>query len=452
MALGIFAPFSRDRRLVDFAGAHAGIGPLTWGQKAILQDMRDSGNQFTMGGRLDLPAGHTIEDVAGLLSRFVSRHAALRMRLTADDSGQEVAESGQIELEILTVPDEVDRAGAKQLAAQLMDDWPCERFDFHRDLPFRMAVLRHRGECVSLVWALSHLAADGGAHLLLLDDLLADLRGEPIRERTQLLDIARAEQEPHVRQNSARALKHWESQLKDVAAPTFGAPMPPEDVAAQRYWQARFTSPAAHLAVMCIARRTGTDLSRATLGVIAAAIGRATGVNPLTLKVMINNRFRQGFADVIAPVAQNSVITIDLSGTVDDVVGRARGASLTAGMRAYYDPDELGELMARVTLRVNDQRAMVMRADEQAEPGEITPDQIKQRLAETTLTWLGPRENMHEQANILIENRADAVSLHVMWDLWSLPETTVGALLRAVEEVAVEAAFDPHSPALPARS
>ena len=169
---------------------------------------------------------------------------------------------------------------------------------------------------------------------------------------------------------------------------------------------------------------------------------------------MVNNRFRPGLADVIAPIAQNSVVTIDVGDTtIDEVVARARGAALTAGMRAYYDPDELSEVIARldaergypatVTCRVNDQRAMVMRAEEQPDLDGVTPEQIRQRLEETSLTWLGPRENMHEQANILIENRPDVVSLYLIWDLWSLTNGQVEAMLRGVEEVAVEAAFDP---------
>ena len=125
-------------------------------------------------------------------------------------------------------------------------------------------------------------------------------------------------------------------------------------------------------------------------------------------------------------------------------------------MRAYYDPDELSEVMARldtergyrasVTCRVNDQRAMIMRAEEEAGLGEVTTELLAQRLAETSLTWLGPRENMHEQANILIENRSDVLSLHMMWDRWSLTDGQVEALLRGVEKVAVEAAFDPAAP------
>ena len=459
----MFEPASQDQVVVPFAGPEAGTQPLTWGQKAILQDMQDSGNQFSMGGRFGLPDGSTVEDAAARLSGLVGRHPALRMRLGTDGAGrlcQQVAGSGRIGLDILTIPDDADRAGVARYAADLMETRPLARFDFHRDWPLRMAVLKHRGVCVYLVWALSHLAADGGGHLLLLADLIAAgaagrTAGGP--QRAQILDIAQNEQTPRLRQLSSRAMRHWESQLRHIPAQTFGEPARPEGLAGPRYWQARLSSPAAHLAMLAIAERTGTDASRVTLALIATAIGRATGVRPLTVKVMVNNRFRPGLADVIAPIAQNSVVTIDVTDTtVDEVVARARGASLTAGMRAYYDPDDLGEVMARldaergypasVTCRVNDQRAMIMRAEQEAGLREVTTELLAQRLAETSLTWLGPRENMHEQANILIENQPDVLSLHMLWDRWSLSDEQVEAILRGVEEVAVEAAFDPAAP------
>jgi hypothetical protein len=335
-----------------------------------------------------------------------------------------------------------------------METWPLARFDFHSDWPLRMAVLMHRGACAYLVWALSHLAADGGGHLLLGADLKAGADGGP--RRTQLPDIAHSEQTPQLRQLSSRTMRHWESQLRHIPAQTFGEPVKPEGPE-PRYWQARFRSQAAHLAMLAIAKRTGTDASRVTLALIATAIARATGVRPLTLKVMVNNRFRPGLADVIAPIAQNSVVTIDVADTtVDEVVARARGASLAAGMRAYYDPDDLREVMARmdaergypagVTCRVNDQRAMIMRAEEADGPGEVTPEQVAGALAETSLTWLGQRDNMHEQANILIENQPGVLSLHMLWDRWSLADGQVETLLRGVEQVAVEAAFNPTAP------
>jgi hypothetical protein len=451
----------QDRVVVPFTGAQAGTAPLGWGQKAIWQDMQESGNQFTMWGRSVLPEDSTVADAAARLSGLMHRHAALRTRLSTgagDRLAQEVAGSGQIGLEVLELSDDTDPAEVKRYADDLMTAWHLMRFDFHRDWPLRMAVVRHRGAAVHLVWALSHLVADGGGHLLLARDIRSpETAGDP--ERPQILDVARSEQTPQLRRLSSRTMGHWETQLRHIPALTFGGPGYPVAQGEQRYWQARFSSPAAHLAMLAIAKRTGTDASRVALAAIATAIGRATGVHPLTVKVMVSNRFRPGLADVIAPIAQNSVVTIDVTDTtIDEVVTRTRGASLTAGMRAYYDPDELGEVMARldaergyparVTCRVNDQRAMIRREDAASSAGaqELHPMALKQKLAETTLTWLGPRHNMHEQVNILIENRSDAVSLHVMWDRRCLTDEQVEALLRGVEEVAVEAAFDPAAP------
>ena len=206
--------------------------------------------------------------------------------------------------------------------------------------------------------------------------------------------------------------------------------------------------------MLAIAERTGTDASRVMLAVVATAIGRATGVHPLTLQVMINNRFRPGLADAIAVIAQNSVVTIDVTDTsIDEVVGQARSASLSAGLRAYYDPADLSEVIARldaergyparVSCRLNDQRPMIRGAAREAGSGEVTKELISQRLPESSLAWLSPLENLHTQANIIVENLPGIVSLHMQVDLWCLTSEQAEALVRGVEEVAVEAAFDP---------
>jgi hypothetical protein len=206
-----------------------------------------------------------------------------------------------------------------------------------------------------------------------------------------------------------------------------------------------------------ITSRTGTDAARVSLAVIATAIGRVVAAPALTIKVLVNNRFRPGLAEIIAPVSQASVVTVSLAdATIDEVIARTRADSLAAGMRAYYDPDELAEVaerldaergyQARITCRVNDQRAMTMRADTQASAEEITGKQLDQALAQTSLTWLGRRDNLYGQVNILVERRSDLVSLHLMWDSWCLSDADVESILRGVEEVAIEAAFDPAAP------
>ncbi|MGH3274551.1 MAG: condensation domain-containing protein [Streptosporangiaceae bacterium] len=457
---------AQDRIVVPFAGADAGTAPLTWGQKAILRDMQDNGSQFTMTGTMPLPPGSTVAAAAARLSGLIGQHAALRTRLSrgpGDRQYQAVDGSGQVSLDVLTIPDGADQADIARYVDDLQVTWPLVPFDFHRDWPLRMAVLRHRGACLRLAWVLSHLIADGAAHLLLLADLIAGetAGGAASRPgRQQILDIARDEQEPRLRQLSSRAMRYWESQLRDIPALTFGEPAgPPGDSgqpgeSGQRHAKVRFSSTAAHLAILAIARRTGTDVSRVTLAVIATAIGRATGMSRLTVNVMVNNRFRPGLADVIAPIAQNSVVTIDVAdASIDHVVRQARAAALTAGMRAYYDPDELAEVItrldaergfpARVSCRINDQRAMIRSTDDEAGQRDVTLRQVRQRLTQTSLTWLGPMDHLHDQASFIVENLPDVVSLYLMCDLRCFTTGQVEALLRGVEEVAVEAAFDP---------
>jgi hypothetical protein len=456
-------PISADRVIVKFTGAQAGAAPLTWGQQAILRDMAESGNQFSMPGRIDLPDGSTVEAAAARLSGLMGRHAALRARLRTDSAGgvsQEIAGSGQIGLEILTMPDDAGPADIERCLVDLWTNWPLTRFDFDRDWPLRMALVRHRGACLHLAWVLSHLGADGGGHVLLFEDLLADeAAGGAVRvpRHPDLADIAASEQQPQSRQQSSRAMRFWKSRLIDIPAQTFAESAAARAQPGERYHQARFRSPAARLAMLAISKRTGTDVSRVSIAVIATAIGRVIDARRLTIKVMVNNRFRPGLADVIAPIAQNSVVRINVAdSTVDEVVARTRGDSLAAGMRAYYDPGELAGVCekldlergypARITCRVNDQRAMTMRADAEVRDDEVTAGQLDRMLAESTLTWLGRRDNMHEQVNILIEPQTDVVSLHLMWDRWCLSEAQVASILCGVEEVAVEAALDPAAP------
>ena len=458
----MFERIGRDRMAVGFTGGSAGTAPLTWGQQAILRDMADNRSQFSMGGWTYLPEGSTVGYAAGQLSGLLGRHAALRTRLAdgaADRPCQEVAGAGQIGLDIWTIPDDAGPDDLARCVDDLIETWPLEPFDFRADWPLRMAVLRQGGACLRLVWVLSHLAADGAAHLLLLRDLRRAMDGGATADpgSPQLPDVAASEREPRLRALSGRSMPYWQSQLRGIPALTFGQPARPADDRGPRYRRVRFSSVAAHLAMLAIARRTGTDASRVTAALIATAIGRVTGAAPLTVSVMMNNRFRPGLADVIAPIAQNVAVTIDVAGTtVDAAVARARGAYLAAGLRAYYDPDDLDEVIARadaergyparVSCRVNDQRAMIRGAARPADPAEVTEDAVRGRLGESALTWLGPLDHLHDQANIIVENRPGVLSLSMLCDLWSLPGGRAEALLRAVEDVAVEAAFDSAAP------
>lgn len=455
-------PTDVDRIAVPFAGPGAGIAPLTWGQKAIMRDMLATGWTHNNSGAHPLPEGSTVEDVAARLGWLMGKHPALRMRLGTGPDGepcQVVHGSGEIDLEVMTFADELDRAAAIGYGNQLWFDWMMTPLADHTPWLVRMAVMRHRGAAVYLVLTVGHLVADGMGTLLLMTDLgIGELSDRPVDpDAVWTIDLARREQLPEARRISDRAMAYWADQLRSLPALTFGEPRYPDGRLGKRYWHGRFHSPAAHLAVLAIARRTRTDTSRVLLALIAIAVGRATGANPFTAHVIVNNRFRPGLADVIGSLSQNSVLTIDLDGDVDGVVTRTRRAAMLAWLQAYYDPDQLAELTARldaerghparITCRVSDRRFSTRPATEAAvRTAEVTEDAIRARLPETFVSWDGWLDNLPEQAFINIEDRPDTVYLQLVFDMAVFTTEQVETMLHAVQDVAIEAAFDPGAP------
>lgn len=454
--------FTLERIAVPFSGPGAGTAPLTWGQKAIMRDMRATGWAHNNCGAHPLPEGLTVAEIADRLGRLMGKHPAARLRLGTDEHGrpcQVVHGSGEIDLEVVTFPDDADRAEAIHHGNGLWLEGMMTPLEHHSPWLVRLSVMRHRGEAVSLVLTVGHLVADGTGTLLLMADLgLGEFAHRAVDpEAVWAIDLARREQTPEARRVSDRAMRYWERQLRPLPPTTFGEPKHPEGRLGHRYWHGRFQSPAAYLAVLAIARRTRTDTSRVLLAVLAIAIGRATGLNPLSTIVIVSNRFRPGLSDVIGSLSQDSLLTVDLDGTVDDVVARTRQAAMVAWMHAYYDPDQLEELTgrldaerghpARVTCRISDRRFST-RPDTEAKARDavVTPGQIAAKRPETSISWDGHLDSAPDQAFIGIEDRAETVYLQMVFDMAVLSTEQVETMLRAVEEVAVEAAFDPEAP------
>jgi hypothetical protein len=454
-----------SRFVVPFSSTVSGSAPLTWGEKAVLQDIRETGFSLNASGAQVVADGATVESVAARLGRLVSRHPALRVLLDTDADGrdsQRVVASGEVAVEVLDFADDDDPHDIAKFTDQLWLDWLLTPFDHYRDLPVRVGVVRHRGVALYQVQTFNHLVIDGTA----LTFLMAELgRGEPLEELPEppkgssVLELVAHEQTPQVRKAGERSLRYWETHLRDIPARTFGESIHPDGRQGKRFWHARFGSPAAHLAMLAVARRTGTDTSRVLFGIIATALGRAVGLSSLTAKVITSNRFRPGLAEVIAPIAQNSLVTLDLTdATVDEIVARGRRALLAGGMHAYYDPDQLTELMARldaergyqaqVSCRINDRRmANRQLVDELARTVEVTAEQIEAKRGETWFSWDGTLDHLHEQAFITVEDYGDTVHLQLIFDMACFTEAQIENFAHGVEQVAIEAAFNAEAPA-----
>lgn len=450
---------------VPFAGLPADTAPLTWGQQGIWRDMREAGMSICLSAVHAVPEGTTVDGRAAYLADLVSRHPALRVRFDKDAEGnayQVVPSSGNAALEVIRIPDDTDDDLALTYAAEVMCVRRDSPLDPYRDPLLRLSLVSRRGVLMFEACTISHLIADGFMFARIFDAFdPADAPGaaEILRPSpTGLLDLARREHTEALRRVSDRAMRYWEKQLRSAPPLTFGEPTHPEGRQGRRYWHGRFSSPAAYLAILAIAQRTGTDSSSVLHAVIATALTRVTGVNPLTTKINVGNRFRPGFADILAPVNQNGVVTIDAADTtVDEVVARVRKALYAAGLFGYYDPQHLAEVTARVAAErgrpawisclINDARvASITPTPEDAGRAPVTMERIKDKLPETFLKWDGTLDSFHDQAWISVFDYPETIWLQVIFDMACFSEAEAEAVMRGVEEVAIEAAFDPAAP------
>jgi Condensation domain len=453
-----------DQITVRFSGTGAGCAPLTWGQRQALHDAQESGQTLNMSDRQPLPQRTTVGEVAAQLAGLMSRQPALRTKFPARRDGrrlQVAEESGEVPLQVVDMPDSAGEAEVKACVRDLYYAQALTPFDHTREWPLRMAVIQQRGLATYWVWTVSHMVGDATAMAMLQGELgygtMAGRRADP--KTMGLLELARLEQTPRLRRVSDRSMRYWEPQLQRVPPLTFGPARYPGRLG-KRYWHGQFNSQAAYLGTLAIARRTGTDTSRVLLALLAIAIGRATGVCPLTTKVIVSNRFRPGYREIVAPISQSTAVTVDVAGvSVTEAVARARRAAMVGAMHGYFDPDQLARLRNRldtqrgypawITCHINDPRIHVRQAAEEAvRTQQITVREIQGALGKTWFSWDGtvPGDYYTDQAFLTVTETWGTLLLQFVFDMACFTEAQAEGLTREVEQVAVEAAADGETP------
>jgi hypothetical protein len=440
-----------DRILVPFKGDGAGTGELTWGQRQIWKTMEETGTSQSMAAVVPLPAGKTAADLAGELEFFMCRYESMRTRMRFDAAGrptQVTADSGEIALDI------VDTGGADPavVADALAARWEDAVFDYVDEWPVRMAAVRHRGVDTHVVVVLCHLAADGMGVAVMMSELAArdpatGRAAEPVTA-TQPRELALQQDTPTARRQSDTAMRHWERILRTVAPRRFGAPV---DRPGPRFRQVTLTSPATYLAIQPIAARTGGDPAPVLLAAFAVALARVTRNDAVVTQAIVSNRFRPGLSDVVSPVSQNGLFVVDVAdATFDEVVERARRASMAGSKHAYYDPDQLDELIARVGRErdeqidlacvFNDRRIQARQLPAGPPP---TAHQIHAALPGAVLAWGRPLARFNEKLMVTVNDVPGTIEVLAEVDTRHLAPDDVEALLHGMETVVVEAAADP---------
>jgi hypothetical protein len=441
-----------DRILVPFEGEGSGVDELSWGQRVIWSAMRNQGSSLGMGGARPLAEGITVEDVAAALRFSMSRHQSLRTRLRFEAGGrtlQVVTSSGDIPLDVIEAGD----ADPAEVAAAQAARYQETNFDYVNEWPVRMAVVTKRGVATHVAEMFCHLAGDGFGMAALRADLAdRDPRTGHAKApvtAVQPLEQVRLQRTPAVRRQSDAAMRYTERLLRALPAEMFRA-LPGDGQ--PRSLHAVYTSPAAYLAVRSIAARTQVSTSSVLLAAFAVVLARLTGSSPVVTHVVVSNRFRPGLADTVSPVNQPCLCVIDVAGmTFDEVVTRAWRSAIGAYKHAYYDPDQMDELVARVARErggeinlacfLNDRR-MRGREEPAGETG-VAEESLRAALRHSTLERGYLKDGRCDRLFMYINDMPGAMSYEMWVDVRYMSAADLEAALRGLEAVVVEAALDP---------
>jgi hypothetical protein len=185
----------------------------------------------------------------------------------------------------------------------------------------------------------------------------------------------------------------------------------------------------------------------------AVALCRLTGTDVAATRLMVNNRFRPGFASSVSPLAQSCVTAIEVGdGTFDEVVARAWRALTLAGRYSYFDPNEMAELVAEVgrergadvhvDVCFNDRR----RAHLTPTPvGMPTGSELAAARERSTVRWERPLDSYDHTVFFHINDVPDAFDYLLCADTHRVSPADMESMVRCVEDVFLTAAFDPVS-------
>lgn len=438
-----------DRILVPFEGEGSGVAELTWGQMGLWQSIEHAGRSKTVPYVTDLPAGTAVGDVADMLRFMMSRHQSLRTRLRFDAERpprQNCAASGEVPLEIV----DAGAADPAEVAESVSQRYQMDDFQFETEWPVRMAAVCSDGVLTHLVLVILHTAIDAyGLTALMADVTTRDPRtgraAGPVTA-VQPLEQARKQASAAGQRHNTASLRYLERVLRTVSPSRFGEPKYGGE---QTIHQIRFISPATRLAVHSVAARNAVGTPPVLLASYAVGLARFTGVNPVLAMLLVNNRFRPGFADSVSVLIQIVPFLIDVAGvTLDEAVGRAAQSVLNAYKNAYYNPYEQDEVLERVerergeeidlSCYYNDRRQTDR--DRSGEP--LTPDQLREAVAKSTVSSVGEIHPPDRKLYFNVDDAPDGTEFLISADSRFFSPEDLTAVARGVEAVVVEAALD----------
>jgi hypothetical protein len=334
---------------VSTADGAAGTYPLSWGQAWPWLDQYRFPDRRTfdpVGFRVALAEpGVAMATATDALRLLCDRHESLRTRYFVADDGEPFQRIGEpaLEYEVVRLSADADPAQRERRVAEIIDTrYP--PFDVTRYCA--LGVLVARGDRVlDVLILLDHVAADvwGGGVLrrdlaALLDPASTGTADPPGQPRELALEQAT---EAGARRNQA-GLAYWRRQMMSIPHTLFPEISEGRDTGRHSVHVARLRSPAAALAVECLAERYRVPASAVLLGAYAAVMSASTGFRTIGVSTVVNNRFsarrRNTATSTVLPALAS--VEVDWADTVGSLLRQAAGAQLAATQRAECDNTE----------------------------------------------------------------------------------------------------------------
>jgi hypothetical protein len=274
---------------------------------------------------------------------------------------------------------------------------------------------------------------------------------------------ARWQRSPAGQRVSEAAIRYMDTLARTMPPRRFGNSTDPRG---PRYWEIGFSSPASHLAAKAIGSRTGTDPGTVLLTCFAVSLAQVSGTNPAVTHVLVNNRFRPGLAHVVAPLGQAALLVVDVGGvSFDEALARTRRRAMAAYKHAYYDPyrktyirwarepegmelrigRERGEEI-EIGCFLNDRRLATLQGGQSRHERVPTSGEVRAALTRTTLRHDRQQDEATEKLFVHVNDVPDTIDITAQVDTHHISPSDVEALLRGMERVAVDAAFDGTAP------
>ena len=422
-------------------------GPLTWGQELLwlgyLASPPERRNGHTVVQRFDLPPDASAAAVAAALDALVDRHESLRttFHLPPDGAAYQVVHAPR--------PVPLERVpGGPDAEADTIARLKEIGFDLAEEGLVRAALVLDGSAPVALYVATHHITVDGWSWGVLRRELDALVRGEPLPPVPwQPLDQAEYERSARGQQANEAALRYWERQIAIMPDRVLvGAGGEPGQHLVV------LDSPALSAAIAYLGRRYQVVDSTLLIAALAGVLGHVTGREQSIVMTMSSNRLSPRTRDLVACLAQYTVVNLDLRGdpTFTELVRRAGAAMMTAYRYGQYDFQEMKARERAIAeqrgLAFSQPAGLNLRryTDQPPERGEPGPPPALSR-ADTTVR-VQPIGGSCARGVVLlsVRPRSDQTELELLCDGAALPAEDLTRLVQAVETLLVDAVADPE--------